>query len=823
MKMTRFIENDIAAEVMKNSKPTLHETAIRIRNTTPQRLEGSFQSEVDAINALVEEALLVKNGTTQPLAEAKELPRNYVGKDKPAAVKQKPEKGEEVRHVGKQPKAMKGKPQENKSTKKKKYVGESKRTLAEAFMKPEIYEGDAYVAEGNMGGGVIPADLVGELGLNVGDIVKQGDANFEGVKEALADFIEGEIFEVSFEHGWLGRYQAPGYMDATEWALYKSQEEAEKHLQDMYGDDEEETEVENESEEMEESEGKTTLRKLYNDKSEKWLQHNLSGLTDVDAEITRIPTQKGCVANYECKGGTLCMTDTTDIFETDGGEEHRLENVQESISLQTVVERLNKKAQKLGESNSKEHKKLAFFINERLLPYAQTKTEEAGSDEQVMKDLASALRMLASKLTDETEKKDLNDMAFSMAKPEIPAASPEGEEDESPKPMGESKKKIKKSLKEDEDSDEESSDDSEEDDSEESESQNEPQEEDIVMQPSGRLGARTLVSVVGGKKIGEFIELDDAEKAIQEYMKKNNVYPTVWQISDHGNASVYAMDKQMSEAKGAKESTWLANELDEKYHPLVSEVSKKLGYDVTLVPRFCVALLENVNAHPEAKAVNDALLMSMEESKQSKMNEAKGVRKELPVIKQIAELLLVDHIASELEEKGKLKEVHGHLDKTIPEFVKKNYPSASWDVLVGEVLPELSKLTVAPEKLIEGVKKFGEDEMAWELFNQLTGHGGSHGEEAADFVEENFDFYSPDVGRDVAMKIVDAIYPESEKMDEATDKDFKEGDRVYLPGHRKSGKIQFIRSDGVFEVKADDGVLHNVRKGAFDKEELFKK
>jgi hypothetical protein len=360
------------------------------------------------------------------------------------------------------------------------------------------------------------------------------------------------------------------------------------------------------------------------------------------------------------------------------------------------------------------------------------------------------------------------------------------------------------------------------------------------MQPMGNLGGKILVSVVGGKKIGAFVELDDAEKAIREYMKKNNVYPTVWQISDHGNANVYEMDKgAMEEAKSrsdlkvgdmvqgimgvdggkegkiekigapfsssgsatvwvvgedgqkwdtydfnlkkveklgqprfanedvqkeAKEYRWLANELDEKYHPLISEVSKKLGYDVILVPKFCVALLENVNAHPEAKAVNNALLMSMEESKnlgsKKKMNEASNQKEVNSVARKVAELMLVDHIASELEEKGQFKQVRGKLDQTIPRFVNANYPSGNWDALVGEAMVELSELTVAPEKLIEGVKKFGEDEIAWELFNQISGHGGSHGEDAADFVEQNFDFYMPDAGRNVAMKIVDAIYPD---------------------------------------------------------------
>lgn len=35
--------------------------------------------------------------------------------------------------------------------------------------------------------------------------------------------------------------------------------------------------------------------------------------------------------------------------------------------------------------------------------------------------------------------------------------------------------------------------------------------------------------------IGEFEEWDDAVKAVKEWMKKNNWYPNIWTMSDHGN------------------------------------------------------------------------------------------------------------------------------------------------------------------------------------------------------------------------------------------------------------------------------------------------
>lgn len=127
------------------------------------------------------------------------------------------------------------------------------------------------------------------------------------------------------------------------------------------------------------------------------------------------------------------------------------------------------------------------------------------------------------------------------------------------------------------------------------------------------------------------------------------------------------------------------------------------------------------------------------------------------VIRKIAELFLVDHLATELEEIGLGKQIHGELTVTIPAFVNAKYSAGNWDSLIEKVLPELSVLTVCPAALNAGAEKFGEDSVAWELWNKLSGNGGAEGDGATDFVDANFDFYEPDVGCDVAMMIAGSI------------------------------------------------------------------
>jgi hypothetical protein len=61
-----------------------------------------------------------------------------------------------------------------------------------------------------------------------------------------------------------------------------------------------------------------------------------------------------------------------------------------------------------------------------------------------------------------------------------------------------------------------------------------------------------------------------------------------------------------------KESTWLAN--DAQYpRELLSNVSQAIDWDVGQAFAFVVDLLEDVNAHDEAKQVNDLLLQGQEQ------------------------------------------------------------------------------------------------------------------------------------------------------------------------------------------------------------------
>ena len=66
------------------------------------------------------------------------------------------------------------------------------------------------------------------------------------------------------------------------------------------------------------------------------------------------------------------------------------------------------------------------------------------------------------------------------------------------------------------------------------EPEDEPDDDDMFFQDAGHLGGQTKVMCMR-KTIGTFTEHEDAVKAAKAWMKKNNYYPNVWQVSDHGN------------------------------------------------------------------------------------------------------------------------------------------------------------------------------------------------------------------------------------------------------------------------------------------------
>lgn len=114
--------------------------------------------------------------------------------------------------------------------------------------------GEWYVVETRNGTEVIPADVVGALGLDTNE-EKHIDGcepeEWAKITAALADYCEGgskRIESVELVEKWGARYSAPGYMDCTDWVLADTKEEAERECKEMYGDDEEEEEDEGEGE-----------------------------------------------------------------------------------------------------------------------------------------------------------------------------------------------------------------------------------------------------------------------------------------------------------------------------------------------------------------------------------------------------------------------------------------------------------------------------------------------------------------------------------------------------------------------------------------------
>lgn len=63
----------------------------------------------------------------------------------------------------------------------------------------------------------------------------------------------------------------------------------------------------------------------------------------------------------------------------------------------------------------------------------------------------------------------------------------------------------------------------------------EPEEGDYILQPAGRLGARTHVSVYGETR-GAFVvnAEDEALACIRDRMAADQFYPNVWRQDDHG-------------------------------------------------------------------------------------------------------------------------------------------------------------------------------------------------------------------------------------------------------------------------------------------------
>ncbi len=70
-------------------------------------------------------------------------------------------------------------------------------------------------------------------------------AQREELAERFLQYTEAnEPEQISVREGYGARLSAPGYLDCTEWTVFSTTEEAEKYLDEMYGNDETEDEEE---------------------------------------------------------------------------------------------------------------------------------------------------------------------------------------------------------------------------------------------------------------------------------------------------------------------------------------------------------------------------------------------------------------------------------------------------------------------------------------------------------------------------------------------------------------------------------------------------
>ncbi len=105
------------------------------------------------------------------------------------------------------------------------------RKVKAGHMQAQVFKGDVLVVETDDGTSYIPGDDAKKL------MVETRNASPEEVNTAVAEFLgmdEGSVSDVSIEKGkWLARSSAPGYMDATDYSMFDTEQEAWSYLIDM--------------------------------------------------------------------------------------------------------------------------------------------------------------------------------------------------------------------------------------------------------------------------------------------------------------------------------------------------------------------------------------------------------------------------------------------------------------------------------------------------------------------------------------------------------------------------------------------------------------
>jgi len=109
--------------------------------------------------------------------------------------------------------------------------------LGREFMRPEFWRDDVWVVETSIGTEYVPASVLNRPGLHVHNT---------GITGAdLAPYVEGTVQTDSNDNPiaelkigtWCARLSAPGYLDATDLAIFDTEDQAREYIAETYGDD----------------------------------------------------------------------------------------------------------------------------------------------------------------------------------------------------------------------------------------------------------------------------------------------------------------------------------------------------------------------------------------------------------------------------------------------------------------------------------------------------------------------------------------------------------------------------------------------------------
>lgn len=108
-----------------------------------------------------------------------------------------------------------------------------------AFMQPQIYESDYIEVDGPHGTEIVPCDVDNFDIPEIVNFPKRTDCEDDReIPGPLAMYCENTwAYTIERKRGFVACMSAPGYMDRTDWSAHATAEEARKHLDEMYGEE----------------------------------------------------------------------------------------------------------------------------------------------------------------------------------------------------------------------------------------------------------------------------------------------------------------------------------------------------------------------------------------------------------------------------------------------------------------------------------------------------------------------------------------------------------------------------------------------------------